>query len=125
MYPNASPSRRTLLAGLGALPAAPVLASLLGPEARAERPALDLADSPRTLSPTGSDLGSLYAQVAKLADPPHYALSFLGDRFRDVEAFKAEARPRLFDLLAYRPARVDPRPEVIERIERNGYVREK
>jgi dienelactone hydrolase len=125
MHPSSSPSRRTLLARLGALPAVPVLASLVGSQACAERPALDLADSPRALSPTGSDLGSLYAQVAKLADPPHYALSFLGDRFRNVEEFQAEARKRIFDLLAYRPARVDPKPDVVKRTLRDGYVREK
>lgn len=125
MDPNSSPSRRTFLGRLGALPAASVLASPAAPEARADLLALDLADPPRDLKPTGSDLGSLYAHVAKLADPPRYALSFLGDRFRTLEEFKAEARKRLFDLLAYRPDKVDPRPEVVERVERDGYVREK
>jgi dienelactone hydrolase len=119
------PSRRTLLECLGTIPAVSLLASLGGREARAELPALDLADAPRDLQPTGSNLGSLFEQVARLADPPRYSLSFLGDRFRSLDDFRTEARQRLLDLLAYHPRKVDPKAEVVERVERDGHVREK
>lgn len=125
MDPSTSPSRRTVLERLGALPVASMLASVADQEARADLPALDLTDAPRELKPTGSNLGSLFEQVTKLADSPSYALSFLGDRFRNLDEFKAEARKRIFDLLGYRPKKIDPKPEVIERVERDGYVREK
>jgi dienelactone hydrolase len=120
-----SPSRRAFLEHLGAMPAASLLASLAGQTARADLPALDLSDAPRDLKPTGSNLGSLFEQVAQLADPPRYALSFLGERFRNLDEFKSEARKRIFDLLGYRPDKVDPKPEVVERVERDGYVRDK
>lgn len=120
-----TPTRRTFLESVAALPAAFMVPSLAGQEARADLPALDMADAPRELKPTGSNLGSLFGQVEKLTDPPEYSLSFLGDRFRDLNEQKAEARKRVFDLLGYRPEKVDPKPEVVERVERDGYVREK
>src|SRR5262249_52859400 len=123
--PSTSPSRRSFLEYLSASSIASTLAALAGSEGRADLQSLDLADGRRDLKSTGSDLGTLFEQVAKLADPPRYALSFLGDRFRDLDGFKAEARKRIFELLAYRPARVEPKPEVVERAQRDGYVREK
>jgi dienelactone hydrolase len=110
---------------MGALPCAPVATLLAVSGARADSPALDMKDTPRDLKPTGSNLGTLFEQVAKLADPPRYGLSFLGDRFRNLEEFKTEARKRVFDLLGYRPSKVAPKPEVVERVERDGHIREK
>lgn len=125
MDPIQSPSRRSFLERLGVAPAAALLASQPGQEARADLPALDMVDAPRDLKPTGSNLGSMFEQVAKLTDPPRYALSFLGNRFGTLDEFKSEARNRIFDLLAYRPAKVDPKAEVVERVERDSHVREK
>jgi dienelactone hydrolase len=112
------PSRRAFLDGLAAVPLAGVI---FGGETKRT----DLSDPPRDLKPSGSDLGSLYEQVEKLAGPARFPISFLGDRFRDFESFRKAARERIFDLLAYRPERVEPKPEVVERVECDGYVREK
>jgi dienelactone hydrolase len=75
--------------------------------------------------PTGADLGSLFAPVDALAGPPRYADSFLGDRFRDLTAFHTTARARVFELLRYRPAKAEPKPDVVERSDRGDHVREK
>lgn len=87
----------------------------------------ELADvDPKSeLRPTGADLGSLFAEVDRIADRPNYAFSFLSDHFRDLPAFTKTARAKVFELLRYSPAKVDPRPEVVERIDLGDYIREK
>lgn len=82
-------------------------------------------DSPRDLLPTGADLGTLYDDVAKLAASHDYPLSFLNHDFDDWVAFRQQAREKIFQLLLYRPQPVDPRPEVIEQVDRGDYVQEK
>src|SRR5262249_21351040 len=82
-------------------------------------------DIARELQPTGADLGSLFPDVERVADKASYRYSFLGDRFHDLEAFHTAGRQKILDLLLYRPARVDPKPEVVERVERDDHVREK
>jgi dienelactone hydrolase len=113
-----TPSRRTFLGAVGAL-AADGLAAGDGP-----RPAI-APDPPRALKPSSADLGSLFADVDRLAGAPAYDLSFVGDRFRRLEDFQKAARPRVLELLLYRPEKVDPRPEVIDRTDCGAYVREK
>lgn len=126
MTSDSSPSRRSFLKKSCLLPAASLLAAIAAEkEARGDQLGLDMIDTPRELKPTGSNLGSLFDQVVKLAEPPHYALSFLGDRFHNVDEFKKESRSHIFDLLAYRPSKVDPQPEVVERVACDGYIREK
>lgn len=83
------------------------------------------ADLPRTLAPTSADLGSLFADMEKLTANHQYAYSFLGDRFKTLDDFKTTARDKLLELLLYRPEKVDPNPEVIERSDQGDYVREK
>src|SRR5205823_4732452 len=83
------------------------------------------ADTPRDLKPTGADLGSLFPDVEKLADDNRYAFAFPGDRFRTFDDFKAAARDKVLELLLYRPEKVDPKAEVLERVEREDHVREK
>jgi dienelactone hydrolase len=82
-------------------------------------------DRDRDLHPTGADLGSLFRDVQRLVDGNEYPWSFLGSRFADLDEFKAAAREKILELLLYRPAAVDPRPEVLERVDRGDYVREK
>ena len=84
-----------------------------------------VADPKRGMRPTGADLGSLFAEVDRIAGSPSYAYSFLTDRFRDLAAFTKTARAKVYDLLRYRPAKVDPRPEVVERSDQGDYIREK
>jgi dienelactone hydrolase len=106
-----TPSRRDFLAALAA-------AGVLAPDALA-------ADAPRELPPTGADLGSLFADVEKLIASQRYTLSFSEGRFKNIEEFRAAVRPKLLDLLLYKPDKVDPKAEVVERVERDDHVREK
>lgn len=82
-------------------------------------------DLPRELAMTGADLGTLFPEVQKIANANSYAYSFLSDRFKDFDEFKKAARDKIFDVLNYRPEKVDPNPEVIERVEREDHIREK
>src|SRR5262245_48319993 len=79
---------------------------------------------PPDLKPTGANLGSLFPQLDKLAHGNEPAYSFLGKRFKTLDDFKAAAREKVFDLLLYRPEKVDPKPEVVERVDCGAYVRE-
>jgi dienelactone hydrolase len=110
-----APTRRDFLTAAG-------LASLGAPLLPDAAPA---ADPARELKPTGADLGSLFPEVEKLAEANRYSLSFLGDRFRTLEEFKTAGREKILDVLLYRPEKVDPRPEVLDRVERDDHVREK
>ena len=71
-----------------------------------------------------SDVGSLYPFVQSQAVKGEFPLSFLQPRFTDVPAWKRQARGKLLELLHYAPAPCDPRPEVVERVDRGDYVRE-
>ncbi|MFN4261131.1 MAG: alpha/beta hydrolase family protein [Gemmataceae bacterium] len=83
------------------------------------------ADLPRELNPTSANLGTLFPDVRRLAEKNEYAYSFLGDRFRDLDTFKAEARAKVLELLLYRPEKVDPQPQVLDRSDQGEYIREK
>lgn len=82
-------------------------------------------DIPRDLPPTGADLGTLAADVEKLAAANRYALAFPSPQFKSYPEYRAAARAKVLDLLSYRPEPVDPRPEVLERVDRGDHVREK
>src|SRR5436309_14545179 len=116
--PDPTPTRRDFLTAAG-------LAALGQPLPADGAAAAPPADTPRDLKPTGADLGSLFPDVEKLADDNGYAFSFLGDRIRSFDDFKAAARDKVLELLLYRPDKVDPKPEVLERVEREDHVREK
>src|SRR5205823_2352425 len=111
-------TRRTFLASLGL---GSVVRAAGTPDGRPAAP----ADTPRRLRPTGADLGSLYTEVEKLTSSHAYGDSFLGGRFRTLEEFKRSARAKVLDLLQYRPEKVDPKPELVERVDRGDHVREK
>lgn len=83
------------------------------------------ADLPRELKPTSADLGTLFPSVQELADANRYAYSFLGNRFKTLDEFKQAGREKVFAAFTYRPAKVDPKAEVFERTELDGYTREK
>src|SRR5206468_9742749 len=111
-------TRRAFLATLGL---GPVVRAAGAPDRRPAPP----ADTPRRLRPTGADLGSLFNEVEKLTSPQGFADSFLGGRYRTLEEFKRTAREKVLDLLQYRPEKVDPKPELLERVDRGDHVREK
>jgi dienelactone hydrolase len=84
-----------------------------------------LTDPARELKPSGADLGSLFGEVEKLADASRYRLSFRSGRFRTHEEFRAAGREKIFELLQYRPDKVAPRAEVVDRVERGDHIRER
>lgn len=86
------------------------------------RPALD---QPRDLPATAADLGTLYSELQKLVANREYSDSFLGNRYRTWEECQRAGRARVLDALLYRPEKVEPRAEVVERIDCGDFLREK
>lgn len=126
--PNPQIDRRSLIASTG-------LAWMLANRdnaAKADQAELESTDSPSKspaisdpLPPTGADLGSLFQVVEQIAQDRKFTLSFPSDRFANVDQFRAEARAKIFELLCYHPPKVEPRAEILERVECDGYTREK
>ena len=92
------------------------------PEAEQNRIAVDI---PVDLKPNGSDLGSLYDDVMRLASQYEFEYSFLGDRFKSLHEFKQQSREKVLDALLFRPPAVAPNPQVLERVDLGDIVREK
>ena len=109
-------SRRQFLSAVGLAPAVRALEE--------DKPAVP-PDTPRQLAPTGSDLGSLFPQVEKIAAPSRPAYSFSGGRFRTFEEFRKAGRDKVLELMQYDPEKVEPKPEILERVDRGDHVREK
>lgn len=82
-------------------------------------------DPPRDLRPTGADVGSLYPDVRTLAGDAEFPCSFLSGRYDSLEAFKAEAREKVWESFGYRPRKVPLNPEVVDRSDLGDVVREK
>jgi dienelactone hydrolase len=83
------------------------------------------ADPARELVPNQAHLGTLFPEVQQLADANRYAYSYLSGRFSTFSAFQTEARAKLLELLLYQPEPVNPRPEVLERVDCGDFVRER
>jgi dienelactone hydrolase len=109
-------TRRDFVQGLAlALSGLPAEAGM----ARAvSKPGLVTADA------TGSDVGSLFPFIRSQAVRGEFPLSFLRDEFRDPKDWKRQARGKLKELLHYDPPTCDPKPEVVAKVDRDGYVRE-
>ena len=73
---------------------------------------------------TNSHIGSLYPFVQKQADRSTFELSFLLDKFRNLEAWQKSARARVFQHLFYEPPVVAAAPDVVRRVSRGNYVEE-
>ena len=82
-------------------------------------------DQPRQLSPDSSDTGSLYPGIERLAGRGGFSASFLGNRWASLDEYRTEGRKILLRALGYNPPRVDPRPEVVSRVDLGGVIREK
>lgn len=119
-----STSRRGFLQTTGASTAA----ALLGPQlafsqdAKASAPPADIS---RQLEPTGADMGSLFPEIERLAETTRFEYSFLEGRFDSLAEFKQTARDKVLEVFRYRPPRVPPRPQVLQRDDLGEYVREK
>jgi dienelactone hydrolase len=94
-----------------------------GLDAGAERGPAAARGSP--LARTGADIGSLFPFVQRQAVHSGFPLSFLRDEFKDLHAWKRQARGKLLELLHYAPPRCEPRHEVVEKTDKGDYIREK
>ena len=109
--------RRTFLAALPALPAAVA--------ARADAPPAGRPTRPATCRATGADLGSLFPPTSSGSPRPTATPSFPAPRSAPTTSTGPPRGRRCSSCSRYRPAEVDPRPEVVERIDRGDHVREK
>jgi dienelactone hydrolase len=107
-------TRRDLLQSLGAGTFSLALANGTPTEAREA-----------TMPDTGSHIGTLWPFVEAQAAKRDYPLSFLNERFKDVNRWKREARQKFLDLLLYAPEKVDPQPETLERVDAGDFWRER
>jgi dienelactone hydrolase len=107
---------------LACLPPLAVASSTLAADEPAPRPP---ADPPRDLPATGADLGTLFADVKAIAAALKPGFRFPSERFATWAAYKDAARRRVLELLHYQPERVEPKAEVVERVERDDHIREK
>jgi hypothetical protein len=82
-------------------------------------------DLPHDLKPTGADIGSLFPTIERLAKRHEFAYSFLGDRFRSLDDFKATGRAKLLECFGQQPAKVEPRAEIVDRRDMGDHFREK
>jgi len=73
----------------------------------------------------GSALGNLYPFVKRQQEKMRQSLAFLHRQPKDLEAWKAEARTKVFELMSYQPEATNPRPQILERVDRGDYVRER
>ena len=87
--------------------------------------AVEAAGSAPMRNPTGSSVGSLFPFIESQTVKGEFPLSFLNARFRSLHAWKKQARGKLLELLHYSPAKVDPRPELVERQDCGDYFRER
>jgi dienelactone hydrolase len=106
---------------LAALPPLAVASTTLG----ADEPVRPVADLPRELPTTGADLGTLFADVKRLAEAIKPTTRFPSDKFATWGEYKEAARKRVLELLHYRPEPVEAKVEVVEKVERPDHVREK
>lgn len=83
------------------------------------------SDQAQVLAKTGSDVGSLYPFIQSQAMRGEFPLSFLREEFTDRQQWKEKARGKVFELLHYAPPRCPPRPEVVEKVDKGDYIREK
>jgi dienelactone hydrolase len=73
----------------------------------------------------GSALGNLYPFIKTQQQKTRQSLAFLHRQPKDLEAWKAEGRAKIFELMSYRPEAVNPNPRVLERVDRGDYVLER
>ncbi|MGE5647791.1 MAG: dienelactone hydrolase family protein [Acidobacteriota bacterium] len=73
----------------------------------------------------GPDSGALYPTIAQLAGRGEYPHSFLTGRYATVDAWRAAARDIVLAAFSYRPKPVEPRAEVVVRVDLGDIIREK
>jgi dienelactone hydrolase len=73
----------------------------------------------------GSALGNLYPFIKQQQQKTHQSMAYLHRQPKDLEAWKAEGRAKVFDLMSYRPEATNPRAEILERVDRGAYACER
>src|SRR2546427_7534622 len=73
----------------------------------------------------GSELGNLYPFIKEEQQRTRQSLAFLNRRPKDLEAWKAECREKVFAALVYRPVPSQPDATIVERVDRGDYIRER
>lgn len=122
-------SRRKLLQSLGAAGVLPVLTEAAPAAVQTQTVdqlarKLALAEADRNLKWKGSPLGNQYPFIKRIQEEATQSLAYLKARPKDLEAWKAECRAKIFDLLLYRPAPCDPQARILEKVDKGDYIRE-
>jgi len=121
------PTRREVLQALGASSALALTGTIPAPatppQAEAGTPTTNLQADPAKKW-KGSGLGSLYPFVKQVQEEALSSLAYLRVRPKDLEAWKAEARAKVFDLFLYRPAPCNPMARVLKRVDKGDYILE-
>ena len=113
------------LASASALDAGSVDLADVGPVSDQTEPSLEFAHQVISRARTDSDIGSLFPFVQSQAILGEFPLSFLREEFRDLATWKSRARGKLLELLHYAPLPCKPNSEVVERVDADGYTRER
>jgi dienelactone hydrolase len=71
-----------------------------------------------------TNVGSLLPFIESQAVKSEFPLSYLQPRFKEVGAWKKEARGKFLEFLHYSPPPCEPKAEVIERVDKGDYIRE-
>lgn len=82
-------------------------------------------DQPRAANATAADSGSLFPDVTRVANRGGFSHSFLGNRYKSVDEYRIEGRKLALQALGYNPPAVPPAPEVVDRRDLGGFIREK
>src|SRR5262249_48557847 len=100
-------------------------AAALGPPLLATSPAAGESPATAPATATGSDVGSLFPFIQSQAVKADFPLSCRRDEFGAVAGGRRRARGKLMELLHYAPPVCEPQPELVERVDKGDYVREK
>lgn len=76
-------------------------------------------------SESGTPMGSLYPFLSGLQEQSQFELSFLNDGLLDLGQWKSDVRSRLWELIPEKVVPCDFKAEVVERVDKGDYVREK
>ncbi|RPJ55414.1 MAG: hypothetical protein EHM23_26265 [Acidobacteria bacterium] len=84
--------------------------------------AMQAPDSTRSID---ADVGTLYQEIADIADQNTYPLSLLQPEQSNLAELRSNIRRKVFELFHYQPPSVSPAPRLIQRWEFEDYVQEK
>ncbi|MFA6244425.1 MAG: hypothetical protein WC655_26010, partial [Candidatus Hydrogenedentales bacterium] len=70
-----------------------------------------------------SDIGNLFPFVNSYAEGSPFSLSYLSQPWPDADAWRAQGRAKMLELLGYSPDPVPPAAEVLDTVHKQGYTR--